>query len=149
MRNVLPFRKLAHASILLLASWLSLRDISGLDGTEFSGGWLTGPILNMCEIAITFFVVGIVLAYPFPRIASVTSLLASLLSLPFLLYWIAPGPFRSVFKGEYSVPLQSNFVWNKWSLETTIAILIVMAMSVWNLFSVHRIERPAIGERSL
>jgi hypothetical protein len=138
MKNALRFRKLAHASMLLLASWLSLRNTSGLDGSEFSGGRLTGPILTMCEIAIIVFVVGIVLAYPFPRIASVTSLLASLLSLPFLLYWIAPGPFRSVFKGEYSVPLQSNFVWNKWSLETAIAILIVTTISVWNLFSVHR-----------
>jgi len=138
MRNALRFRKLAHVSILLLASWLSLRNTNSLDGSEFSGGRLTGPILTMCEIAIIVFVVGIVLAYPFPRIASVTSLLASLLSLPFLLYWIAPGPVRSIYKGEYSVPLQSNFVWNKWSLGTAVAILIVVVMSVWNLFPVQR-----------
>jgi len=138
MRNALRFRKLAHVSILLLASWLSLRNTNSLDGSEFSGGRLTGPILTMCEIAIIVFVVGIVLAYPFPRIASVTSLLASLLSLPFLLYWIAPRPVRSIYKGEYSVPLQSNFVWNKWSLGTAVAILIVVVMSVWNLFPVQR-----------
>ena len=128
--------------MLLLACWLTLRNTRLVDGSEFSGGWLTGPILTMCEIAIVIFVVGIVLAYSFPRLAAVSGLLASLLSIPFLLYFIAPGPFRAVFKGEYSVPLQSNFVWSRWSVETAIAILIVMAMSIWNLFSVrpHKIE---------
>jgi hypothetical protein len=145
MRNALGFRKLAHASTLLLASWLTLRNTSVVEGTEFSGGRLTGPILTMCEIAILVFVVGIVLAYRFRRIASTISLLASLLCLPFLLYFIAPGPFRAVFRGEYSVPLQSNFVWSRWSLETAIAILIVVTISIWNLFSLHRheVERSA------
>src|SRR5579863_5534699 len=145
MRNALRFRKLAHASMLLLLSWLMLRNASFVDGTEFSGGRLTGPILVLCEIAFIVFVVGIVLAYPFPRIASVISLLASLLCLPFLLYFIAPGPFRAVFRGEYSVPLQSNFLWSRWSLEMAIAILVVVAISVWNLFSLyrHKVERSA------
>jgi hypothetical protein len=145
MRDALRFRKLAHASVLLLAAWLTLRNTRVVDGTEFRGGRLTGPILTMCEIAIIVFVVGIVLAYPFPRISSVISLLASLLCTPFLLYFIAPGPFRAVFRGEYSVPLQSNFVWGKWSLAPAIAILMVVTISVWNLFSFHRheVERSA------
>ncbi len=83
------------------------------------------------------FTMGIVLAYPFPRIASLISLLASFLSLPILLYYIAPGPFRAVFKGEYSVPLQSNFVWAKGLLEPVFAILSVVAISVLNLLSSH------------
>ncbi len=131
--------------MLLLASWLMLRNTSEIDGTEFIGGQVTGPIFTICEIGIIAFVVGIVLAYPLPRIASVISLLASLLSLPFLLYFIAPGPFRAVFRGEYKVPLQSNFDWNRWSLEPAIAVVIVVTISVWNLFSLHRdkAERPA------
>jgi hypothetical protein len=135
MRNALRFRKLAHISILLLACWLTLSIFNAVDGSEFSGGKITGPIGTMCEVAIIGFFVGLVLAYPFPRVASVISLLASLLSLPILLYFIAPGPFRAVFRGEYSVPLQSNFVWSKWSLEPAIAVLIVVTFSVWNLFS--------------
>jgi len=117
----------------------------GRRGTEFSGGRLTGPIVTMCEIAIVCFVVGIVLAFPFPRISSIISLLASLLCTPFLPYLIAPGLFRAVFRGEYSVPLQSTFVWGRWSLAQAIAILIVVTTSVWRLFSFHRheVERSA------
>jgi len=92
----------------------------------------------MCEITLVAFVVGIVLAFPFPRITSVISLLASLLCAPFLLYFIAPGPFRAVFGSEYSVPLQSNFVWGRWSLTLPIAVLTIVAISLWNLFSMHR-----------
>ncbi len=131
--------------MLLLAFWLVLRDINVVDGTEFIGGSVTGPILTMSEFAIIIFVAGIVLVFPFPRVASVIGLLASLLTVPFLLYFIAPGPVRAVFRGEYSVPIQSNFVWSRWSLEPAIAILIVITISVWNLFSVQKpkVERPA------
>jgi hypothetical protein len=144
MRNALPFKKLAHISVLSLACWLTLRIFNSVDGSEFSGGRITGPIGTMCEVAIIGFLAGTVLAYPLPRVASVISLLASLLSLPLLLYFIAPGPFRAVFRGEYSVPLQSNFVWSKWSLEPAIAVLIVVALSVWNLLSGRdKVKRPA------
>src|SRR5215469_5663737 len=117
MRNALRFRKLAYVLVLSLAGWLTLRIFQAVDGSEFSGGRITGPIGTMYEVAIVGFLVGIVFAYPFPRVASAIALLASLLSLPLLLYFIAPGPFRAVFRGEYSVPLQSNFVWSKWLLE--------------------------------
>jgi len=145
VRNAVGFRKLTHASVLLLATWLMLRIHNVVDGSEFVGGTVTGPIFKMCGIAIFGFIVGIVLAYPFPRIASVISMLACLLSLPFLLYFIAPGPFRAVFKGEYSVPLESNFVWNRWSMEPAVAVLILVTISVWNLLSAsqHKVERSA------
>ena len=146
MRKAPRFRKLAHISILLLACWLTLRIFNAVDGSEFSGGRITGPIGTMCDVAIVGFFVGIVLAYPFPRVASVISLLASLLSLPLLLYFIAPVPFRTVVRGEYSVPLQSNFVWSKWSLEPAIAVLIVITFSIWNLFSDRgEAKRPSVA----
>lgn len=138
IRNTLRFRKLAHASVLLLAAGLMIRIYDVVDGTEFMGGTVTGPIYNICGIAIVAFAVAIVLAYPLPRIASAISLLASLLSLPILLYFIAPGPFRAVFRGEYSVPLQSNFDWDRRLLGPAAAILILAIISVWNLFPVRR-----------
>lgn len=138
------FQKLAHIFALLLAGCLMFRIYFALDGSEFHGGTVTGPIFNMCEAAIVFFIVGIALAYPWPRIGSVLGLVASLLSRPILVYFIAPGPFRAVFKGEYSVPLQSNFVWDTWSLPPAIAILIVILISVWNLLMVRRTQvQPA------
>lgn len=131
-------RKVTHIFALLLAGWLMLRIYFALDGSEFMGGTVTGPIFKMCEAAIVFFIVGIALAYPWPRIGSVLGLVASLLSLPILVYFIAPGPFRAVFKGEYSVPIQSSFVWDTWSLPPAIAVLTLILISVWNLLPVHR-----------
>lgn len=138
MRNALSRRRLAHASLLLLACWLMLKNTFALDGSEFSGGRVTGPILTMADVGLIAFVVALLLAYPLPRISSLITLLASLLSFPLLLYFIAPGPFRAVFRGEYSVPLESNFVWHRWSLEPAIVILIVTAISAWNLFPLRR-----------
>jgi hypothetical protein len=34
----------------LLCVFLALRNTDGLEGTEFSGGWLTGPLLSMEDI---------------------------------------------------------------------------------------------------
>lgn len=134
--------------MLLLACWLMLKNTFALDGTEFSGGRVTGPILTMADVGLITFVVALLLAYPLPRISSVMTLLASCLSLPLLLYFIAPGPFRSVFRGEYSVPLESNFVWDRWSLEPAIVILIVATISVWNLFPVHRRQaEPSVAHK--
>jgi len=36
-----------------------------------------------------------------------------------------------VFKGEWSVPLHSNFVWARW---TVLPILTIMAMMIFALF---------------
>jgi hypothetical protein len=138
MRNALRFRKLAQALMLVLTGWLTYRSMGVVDGSEFVSGTQTGPILRMCDFSLIVFAVALVLAYPFPRVASVLALLASLLSLPFMLYFIAPGPYRAVFRGEYSVPLQSNFSWDRWILEPAIAILLLMLISVWNLFSISR-----------
>lgn len=138
MRNALGFKKLAHASTLLLTVWLTFRGMGVVDGSEFVSGKITGPINVMCDFALVGLAVACILTYPLPRAASVLGLLASLLSLPFLVYFIAPGPFRAVFRGEYSVPLQSNFSWDGWLLEPAIAVLFVIFMSVWILFSVPR-----------
>ena len=91
------------------------RSRSGREGTEFIGGWLTGPLLNLYDVGTFLFVPALLLAFFFRRIAAAFALTASLLCLPLYLYFVAPGPFRSVFRGEYSVPLQASFVWNSWA----------------------------------
>lgn len=81
-----------------------------LEGTEFSGGRLTGLLLNMKTAGALLFVLAGVMIFFYRRIAAAITILASLLCLPFYLYFAAPGPFRSVFGGEYSVPLGDKFV---------------------------------------
>ena len=102
-------------SFLLCVS-LALQIESGLEGGEFSGGWLTGPLLSMEDIGITLFIVAVALTFVFPRVAAATGLASSLLSLPLYLFFIAPVPFAQVFaRGhEFKVQPASGFHWHMW-----------------------------------
>jgi hypothetical protein len=74
-----------------------LRNTSGLEGTEFSGGWLTGRLLSMADIGAVLFVLALVVTFWLRRIAEGLGLAASLLCLPLLLYVVAPVPFNEIF----------------------------------------------------
>ena len=104
----------AVSCLLCLAiAWIRLDDIGA---SEFIGGWLTGPLFTMAECGSFLFTPALILTFFYQRIAAGTALAASLLCLPFYLYFIAPGPFRWLFKGEYSVPIRANFVWDNWAI---------------------------------
>src|SRR6185369_6560423 len=97
--------------MLVLAIGLMSLTTGRLEGTEFSGGWLTGRLLNIAEAGIVMFVLALFLTNWSSKAAACVALTASVCCLPLLVYFIAPGPFRSAFKGEYSVPLESAFEW--------------------------------------
>ena len=128
-------KKVLLAIMLLVSFWLLRRSTDGLDGTEFAGGRLTGPMLDVCEVGMIALLVAVILVYWLPRLASSIALVASVCCLPLPLYFFAPGPFRAVVKGEWSVPLQSNFVWTHWTLLPIFAILFTMAAAVFALFT--------------
>ena len=129
-------QNLLQAAGCLLCAYLTARDPYGLSGSEFSGGSLTGRLLDSSFVGFFLFVAALLLAFAFPRIAAVTALAASLLCLPLYLYFVAPGLFRWIFKGsEWSVPLQSYFVGNRWALENILALLVVTGISVHTLRS--------------
>ena len=92
----------------LLQIWFS----SPLDGSEFSGGWLTGPILNLSDYGGYLFLLSAVLAFFLLRVSSIMALTSALLCMPLYLYFIAPGVFRKHFPGEYSIPIPSVFTWS-------------------------------------
>jgi hypothetical protein len=131
-------RKLLQAASCLVCVVLAQRNSFGLGGTEFSGGRLTGPILDSLEIGSLLFVLALVFTFVRPRIAAVLAILASLLCLPLYLYFIAPGPFRRVFRGEYSVPLQANFVWDRSAILGVLTVAVAMCICIWNLRTVQR-----------
>jgi hypothetical protein len=114
-------------SLLCLA--LVWRYGSGLGGTEFSGGRLTGPLLDMYDVGTFLFVPALLLALFFRRVSAAITILASLLCLPLYLYFTAPGPFRRVFAGLYSVPLGTNFVWSKWGIGGIIALILAVCIA--------------------
>lgn len=80
----------------------------------------------------------LVLTFVRPRIAAALAIVASLLCLPLYLYFTAPGPFRRVFGGEYSVPLQANFVWDRSAVLGVLTVAVALCTCIWNLRTVER-----------
>jgi hypothetical protein len=109
--------------VCITVAWIHLDD---LGNSEFGGGWLTGPLFAMANYGSDLFIPAIALTFFYRRIAAVIGLIASLLCLPLNLYFIAPGPFRWVFKGEYSVPLRANFIWNNWAIVGIASLLVAI-----------------------
>src|SRR5258708_22614988 len=109
--------QLLQVVVCLLCALVVWRYRSFLGGTEFSGGWVTGPLFNMKEVGSLLFVPALLLTLFYRQMAAAVTLMACLLCLPLYLYFTAPGPFRRVFsKAIWSVPLRANFVWDNWTI---------------------------------
>src|SRR5581483_1414983 len=93
-----------------------------LDGTEFSGGSLTGPLLDMQNAGFLLFLLAAILTFFFRRVAAGITLLAGLLCLPLYLLFTAPGPFRSIVGGQWKTSLSAQFVWDWWSIVGIVAL---------------------------
>jgi hypothetical protein len=104
-----------------------LANAKDLDGSELGSGRVTGQLLNLTEIGGILLIVALLLTFLVPRVATAVTLTAALLCLPLYLYFVAPGPFRWVFRGEYSVPLTSNFTWTSWPILGIVAF----AVTTW------------------
>lgn len=125
-------------------AWARLDDIGA---SEFSGGWLTGAVFAMAEGGSVLFMPAIVPAFFYRRIAAGIALVASLLCLPLYLYFVVPGPFRWVFKGEYSVPLRTNFVWNNWAIIAITSLLFTTFVCLRAFYAVAPKIDPMPGSR--
>ena len=101
-------QKSLQAAGSLLCAAIAWRFVLDLEGTEFSGGRITGPVLQLQTVGTLLFLVAATLKFPFRRTASVIALLACLLCLPLYLLLTAAGPFRWVVGGEWKVPLFGN-----------------------------------------
>ena len=110
--------------------WICLDDFGA---SEFSGGRLTGKLFTMADLGSLLFLVALLLTIFFPRVAAVIALAATLLCLPFYLYILMPGPYRQIFKGEYSVSLQRPFVWNNWAVVGVLSLVIAAFLSLQGL----------------
>jgi hypothetical protein len=97
---------------------VELRNTNGLEGTEFSGGWLTGPLLSMADIGAVLFGLALIMAFPYPRIAGAVGLASSLLCLPLYLDVVAPVPFNQVFGfgHQFKVQPSGGFHWDPWMI---------------------------------
>jgi hypothetical protein len=131
-----------QAGSFLLCVFLGLQITDGLEGTEFSGGWLTGPLLAMEDIGTLLFVLAVVVTFVFPRIAAAIGLASSLLCLPLYFFFIAPIPFAQVFaRGhEFKVQPAPGFHWH------TLPLTGLLALAVMLYFCVRRL---AFGRKQL
>ena len=97
-----------------------------------SGGRLTGKLFAMADVGCLLFLIAPLSTILFPRVAPAIALTATLLCLPFYLYILMPGPYRRIFKGEYSVPLQRPFVWDNWAIVGVLSLVIAASLSLRN-----------------
>jgi hypothetical protein len=102
--------------------------------SEFSGGRLTGKLFTMADLGSLLFLAALFLTILFPRVAAVVALAATPLCLPVYLYILMPGPYRQIFKGEYSVPLQRPFVWNNWAVIGVLSLVMATFLGLHSLF---------------
>jgi hypothetical protein len=106
---------------------------ASVEGSEFLGGRIRGPLTTTAEIG-SIFSLALLITLWYPRVAAAIALAASVLCLPLYFYLAAPGPFRWIFKGEYSVPLQASFVWHTWAVAGMFTIAIA-AYVCFRIFS--------------
>jgi hypothetical protein len=130
-------KKPGKQQIILAVSCLasvvvSLVNTNDLEGTEFSGGWLTGPLLSMNDSGAALFVLALIGSFFYPRIAGAIGLASSLLCLPIYLYFIAPVPFSKVFGSghEFKVQQSPGLHWVGWA----IAGVLVLAFTAYVCF---------------
>lgn len=122
-------QQISLAASCFMCAISALRNTKGLEGTEFSGGWLTGPLLSLIEAGIVLFAIAFIATFFFPRIAAGVALLSSILCLPLYLYLIAPLHFNQIFgsEHEFKVPPGKDFHVDVWAL----AGLLILAVTVF------------------
>lgn len=121
-------RTLQLVGCLLLCAIVGWVFSDPLGPSEFSGGSVTGPLLSIHDVSGYLFVLAVVLTFFYRRAAAAIGLVATLLAVPLYVYFIAPGPFRAVFDGEYSVPQVRQVVWNNGAAAGLACLLIAAAM---------------------
>ncbi|HSS96543.1 MAG TPA: hypothetical protein VLK33_05930 [Terriglobales bacterium] len=129
-----------HQKLLQASSYLPLFFVwayaLNLEGTEFSGGMLTGPLLHMNDVGTFLLILPLVMVWFLPRIAGIIGAIAALLCLPLFLYFTVPGIFRSLFtKYPYSVPLQSYLVWDTWAILGIVFVAVALLINLRRCFS--------------
>lgn len=107
-------RELRQAAVFLLCILMPL--LSNKETSELSGGRITGPLVSLFDDGLLLFIAAFLLTFFYSRVAAAVGVVACLICFPLYFYYMAPGIFRFVFKGNYSVPLHGIFVWDATSM---------------------------------
>jgi hypothetical protein len=126
-------RSLFSAGLYLSCAVLGWIVAGPLEGSELSGGSVTGPVLALHDKATDLFLLGAVAVYVHRRTAAGITLLGGLFALPLYFYLVAPGPFRVLFPGEYKQPVTSQFHAEPSAVLATVATLAAIVVSLRSL----------------
>jgi Zn-dependent protease with chaperone function len=137
-------QEVCQAGSFLLCVFLSLQITSSLEGTEFSGGWLTGPLLSMQDIGAALFIVAVVLTFVFSRVAAAIGLASSALCLPLYLFFIAPVSFAQIFaRGhEFKVQPAPGFHWHMWPVAGLLALAVTLYVCIHRVVATSQKQIP-------
>ena len=140
-------QQLGLASSCLVCVIVALRNTNGLEGTEFSGGWLTGPLLSMTDIGTVLFVLALILTFMYPRIAGAIGIASSLLCLPLYLYFIVPVPFNKIFGfgHQFKVQPSGGFHWDRWAIAGVLTLAVTIYISLRGFAVTSRTQTPEPG----
>jgi hypothetical protein len=117
-RNVLQLAAIA------LSAGIALWFDSSLEGSEFSGGSFTGPLLYIHGLGAILLLLALCLMFKFRRAAAAIVFLALLLCLPIYILFVAPGPVRYLVGGEWKTVLRVNFVWDPSAIAGTVTLIL-------------------------
>ena len=122
-------RQLLLAGFCLLSIAAELVATAPLDGSEFSGGLLTGPLLSMADYGAELFFVALICAFLFRRVAAAMAVAASALCLPLYLFFLVPVPFAKFFVPGHPLLVQhpAGIEW-RWS---TFVDLLVTGLTMY------------------
>jgi hypothetical protein len=137
-------QQLSLALVCLVSVFVALRNSNGLDGTEFSGGWLTGPLLSMSDVGIVLFLPALIVTFVSPRVAAAIGLASSLLCLPLYLYFIAPVPFNQIFGfgHEFKVQPSGGLHWDRWAIVGVLTLAATVYVCLSNFAAHNRGQIP-------
>lgn len=121
---------------------VALRNTNDLEGTEFSVGWLTGRLLSMVDIGTVLFVLALIVAFMYPRIAGAIGLASSLLCLPLYLYFIAPVPFNQLFGFGHQFKVQpgGGFHRNGWAITGVLTLAVTTYVCLHGFAVASRVQ---------
>lgn len=113
-------RQVLRAMCYVASVIITIAYVTDVEGTEFSGGYLTGSLLSMAMDGALLFILALILGFWYVRLAATLGLLSSLLCLPIHFYFVAPVPFAELFAPghEFMVQPSAEFHWQKWVLLT-------------------------------
>ena len=120
--------KITLATGCLLCALVAARFQLYLDGSEFSGGTVTGPLLTANLVGCVFFLLAFAVCFLRSRTAAVVAIVASMLEAPLFVYDTFPRFFRWIVPGNYSVPIEA-FGWAPWSIAGLVFIALIVAVS--------------------